>query len=40
MSLKIEGANSEVSSKIKSAEAKLLAKGKSKMPHVRTSRER
>lgn len=35
MSLKIEGANSEVSSKIKSAEAKLLAKGKSKMPHAK-----
>lgn len=35
MSLKIEGANSEVSSKIKSAEAKLLAKGKAKMPHAK-----
>lgn len=35
MRLKIEGANSEVSSKIKSAEAKLLAKGKAKMPHAK-----
>lgn len=35
MSLKIEGANSEVSSKIKSAEAKLLAKGKAKMPNAK-----
>lgn len=35
MSLKIEGANSEVSSKIKSAESKLLAKGKAKMPNAK-----
>lgn len=35
MSLKIEGANSEVSSKIKSAEAKLLTKGKAKMPNAK-----
>ena len=35
MSLKIEGANSEVSSKIKSAESKLLAKGKAKMPRAK-----
>lgn len=35
MRLKIEGANSEVSSKIKSAEQKLLAKGKAKVPNAK-----
>lgn len=35
MSLKIEGANSEVAEKIKRAEAKLLAKGKAKMPNAK-----
>ncbi len=35
MSFEIEGANSEVASKIKRAEAKLLAKGKAKMPNAK-----
>lgn len=35
MSLKVEGANSEVTKKIKGAEAKLLAKGKAKMPNAK-----
>lgn len=34
-SFKIEGANSEVTKKIKGAEAKLLAKGKAKMPNAK-----
>ena len=35
MRLKIEGANSEVAEKIKGSEAKLLAKGKAKMPNAK-----
>lgn len=35
MSLKIEGANSEVTKKIEGAAAKLLAKGKAKMPNAK-----
>lgn len=38
MSFEIEGANSEVASKIKRAEAKLLAKGKAKMPNAKCQR--